>query len=431
ANQDEAGMYQARNRLSPRKIVTLAVPDLFGGTEDNVFSRLLLKSQPEAEGNIWNRMLLGELGSVFNRAWGYIGLIPLLLSLIGSAGWRKEPHTRIWTVLGWGTLGLLVLLGIGSAHRLLSGFWKTIDVLDHTRAIYFTVLSLSVLSGFGYDRFQTGDLSEKAAKIAIGFGILILALIAGGMMAGSIFGDAIVRAGLAHLKTYATEFPYNQNRPPFYEEGIQRIPGMIRSTIPILYNPVLQLLGFGCAALLAIRGKLSRNFFAMIILLLTITDLGYHGMNDPPLLFAAREQLYPLVGAPLSQLDSTNYRTMELQSRKLDVELPLEHYDQLGIYRRRGNRYFDFDAFDFVGRADSLMPYRIPSASGYLSLYPARYQQLWSGRPNDNLQFLKPGESCDRYAGGWIDMQSIRYILTAPGTNSDKFQKIYDGPDLN
>src|SRR5262249_21347144 len=146
---------------------------------------------------------------------------------------------------------------------------------------------------------------------------------------------------------------------------------------------------------------------------------------------AAREQLYPLVGAPLSQLDSTNYRTMELQSRKLDVELPLEHYDQLGIYRRRGNRYFDFDAFDFVARADSLMPYRIPSASGYLSLYPARYQQLWSGRPNDNLQFLKPGESCDRYAGGWIDMQSIRYILTAPGTNSDKFQKIYDGPDLN
>src|SRR5262249_16462810 len=177
ANQDEAGMYQARNRLSPRKIVTLAVPDLFGGTEDNVFSRLLLKSQPEAEGNIWNRMLLGELGSVFNRAWGYIGLIPLLLSLIGSAGWRKEPHTRIWTVLGWGTLGLLVLLGIGPAHRLLSGFWKTIDVLDHTRAIYFTVLSLSVLSGFGHDRFQTGDLSEKAAKIAIGFGILILALI--------------------------------------------------------------------------------------------------------------------------------------------------------------------------------------------------------------------------------------------------------------
>jgi membrane protein YfhO len=158
-----------------------------------------------------------------------------------------------------------------------------------------------------------------------------------------------------------------------------------------------------------------------------MVDLGYHGWFDPPLRFSDPDKLYPPSIASIDFLKKNlgGYRVLEIQRRKPFPERPLKDYHQLGPYRRRGNRSFDFDSFDFVARPDSLMPYGIHSAGGYLSLYPKAFRELWNGSGNDTIQSAMPGEAIDRWSGGWIDMQGIRYILTSPHSRSDVYPVAY------
>jgi hypothetical protein len=414
---EAAPLYEGRNHVSPRKLITLAIPDFYGRTDLNVFSRLLLKPEPEGAGNIWRRLVLGEVGSVYNRLWVYIGLIPFLLSLIGLV----DRRARFWTILGWGPIFLLIALNLDFVHRTLQSISATFDMLDQTRLLILTIISFCVLSAFGLDRLVSDpELNKRVAKVCIGAAAILAILIFGLWLCAGPFATRLITAADSY---YAAQ-THLDNTASFYTEGSEAIPQMFRQSIPILIFPFLLLSAF--AAFL-----LKGNKTPAMILLLTVLDLFYHGRTDPPVYFSNSTELYPSTASiNFLKQHQQDYRVLEIQNRRPFLEKPLNHYSQLGLYRRRGNRFFDFDAFNFVARPDSLMPYGIRSAGGYLSIYPRRFRELWNGRGNDTLQFAKSEEDIDRWKGGWIDMQAIRFIIADPNSYSNVFRAVYRDPGL-
>lgn len=426
-------IYENRNHLSPRKFVTLAVPDLYGHTENNLFSRLMLKSAPEASGSLWKKVLLGEVGSVYNRVWAYIGLLPLLLAF--AALLKRSAESRFWFALGLSPLVLLFSLNFEFVHRVISSFWHGFESLDQMRTTVVYLFCFSVLAGFGLDavvtqRDRLAGSSKWLLRSAVSFvGILIAA-----MLLNSIFSNYIVRSGMEYFEAHRAEWLAINSIPSFFEEGIHSIPDMVAGSLSILWLPAFVLLVFSFAVRRLCQGRLSAAGFGVVVLALAVLDQGYHGMNDPPLHYSTRADLYP-PATTIPSLDflahrDPQFRVLEIQQKKASLEMPLEHYNQLGQYRRRGIRYFDYDAFDFVARPDTLLYYGIPTAGGYWSVYPVRFQQLWSGRTVDTLVYVKPGEPVDRWRGGWIDMQAIRYFVAAPGANSNVYPTVYQGKDL-
>jgi hypothetical protein len=426
-------IYENRNHLSPRKLVTLAIPDFYGHTENNLFSRLLLKSAPEASGSIWRKVLLGEVGSVYHRVWAYVGLLPLLLAfaalLTGSA------DVKFWFLLGVSPLVLLFSLNFEFVHQMISSFWRGFESLDQMRTTVVYLFCFSVLAGFGLDAVIAGSdrllrMSKWLLRCAVCFTVMLTAV----TLLNSIFSAAIIRSGLEHFQAHRTEWLTLNPIPSFFEEGIRSIPDMVSDSLSLLWFPALLIFAFALSLRFHCNRRLSAAGFGAVALALVVLDLGYHGMNDPPLYYSAQADVYP-ASASIPSLDflahrDPQFRVLEIQQKKRSLELPLQHYNQLGSYRRRGIRYFDYDAFDFVARPDTLLYYGIASAGGYWSVYPVRFQQLWGGRTVDTLVYVNPGEPVDRWRGGWIDMQAIRFLLAAPGAVSNVYPAVYQGKDL-
>lgn len=409
---EAAPLYEGRNHVSPRKLITIAIPDFYGRTELNVFSRLILKPNTEGQGNIWRRLVLGELGSVYNRVWVYVGLIPFILALIALT----DRRSRFWSILGVFPILLLIALNIDFIHRAAQSVVPGFDMLDQTRLLIFTIISFCALSGYGFDRLLSDPVfCKRVAKVCIGFAALLAVTITALWLCTSVFATQLVTAADSYFSAQA----HLDSTASFYTEGAEAIPQMFRQSIPILIFPFLLLSAF--AAFL-----FTGNKTPAMILLLTVLDLFYHGRTDPPVYFSNASEMYPSTASiDFLKKHQQDYRVLEIQNRRPFLEKPLNHYSQLGLYRRRGNRYFDFDAFNFVARPDSLIPYGIRSAGGYLSIYPRRFRELWKGRGNDTLQFAKSEEDIDRWKGGWIDMQAIRFILADPNAESSVFRAIY------
>ena len=85
---ETAEMYAGRNFLSPRKLPTLLIPNLYGETENNVLSKLFLKPPLEMKDGFWERLVFGQPGSVYNRILAYVGLLPFLFSLFSLRLWN-------------------------------------------------------------------------------------------------------------------------------------------------------------------------------------------------------------------------------------------------------------------------------------------------------------------------------------------------------
>ncbi|HSE41524.1 MAG TPA: YfhO family protein, partial [Acidobacteriota bacterium] len=226
--------------------------------------------------------------------------------------------------------------------------------------------------------------------------------------------------------------PWNLNNKSFYMEAFGAIPSMFRDTAEILKLPTLIVFSTLVVVMLLARGKVSFSFCVQVIIGLTIVDLLYHGRTDPPVYFTSPEFFEPkgIESLDFLQKNTETARVLEIQKLKPFPETPLTSYSMLDEYYTRGVRFFDFNSFVFVARPDSLLHYSIPSASGYLGFYPSRYYKLHHGRPNDILHFVKPEESVDTLIDGWVDMQAIRYILTVPGTVSQRYAVAYSSGDL-
>lgn len=427
SSAETAQMYEGRNHVSPRKLITLAVPDLFGKTDRNIFSRLLLKP-PAPTSGFWTRLLFGEYPSLYNRIWAYCGLLTLLIAF--TAPVRKQAG--FWFTFAVLPLLFLVLLNFDFLRFVFRAVWQGVDRIDHTRSMVITALCISILGGYGIDSvWRNRALAQKLGKLLLISGVVFGAVIIIGTLLAGAWKEQIVARGIAYYETNRAIAPWNENEESFVREAIESTPDMIRSSLSILQFPVM--LGIGAAVVLMLfgYGRLRTEYFAAFFLVLTLCDLGYHGRSDPPLYFSTAKMLSP--SAPSLQFlqkQTGNFRVLEIQRRKRTPDLPLKSYSDLGRYRTRGLNFFDFQTFDFVARPDSLLFERIATAGGYLSIYPDAIRNLWNGRPNDNLQFAQPEEAIDRWHGAFIDLQSIRYILADPGAVSSRYPIAYGGKDL-
>ncbi|HSE39807.1 MAG TPA: YfhO family protein, partial [Acidobacteriota bacterium] len=226
-SSDTAEMYGGRNFLSPRKLPTLFVPDLFGQTENNVFSKLLLKTPLDKTDGFWGRLIFGQPGSVYNRILAYVGLLPFLFALlsintlIGRAGVsagrrmastearppvRETGHVRFFWLLALIPLLFLTLTNFKIFNDLVSWFWNGARTLDHSRILVLCVFSFSVLSAFGFDLLQSESHRRTVMSLfkitAVTFAILLVL-----MMIGGFAGSILQQRGLSYYSQHMGSFP--------------------------------------------------------------------------------------------------------------------------------------------------------------------------------------------------------------------------------
>lgn len=366
-------------------------------------------------------MIFGQPGSVYNRILAYIGLLPFLFSLLSINSW-KSIHVRFFWLVALTPLLFLILTNFKIFNDFVSWLWSGSRTLDHSRILILCVFSFSVLSAFGIDliRFESHrKVATSICTIAASIFAVLLAL----MLTGSIFGSFIQQSGMNYYSQHLDSFPWNQNDKSFYLEAFTAVPSMFADTAKMLALPTLLVFSTLIVITLLARGKIQLSFCISLIVGLTIIDLLYHGRTDPPVYFTSPGNFEPkgIESLNFLQKNTETSRVLEIQKLKPFLDTPLKSYSLLDEYYTRGVRFFDFNSFDFVARPDSLLHYSIPTASGYLGFYPSRYFQLHRGRPNDILHYVKPGQGLEKWSGGWIDMQAIRYILAVPETASQVY----------
>ena len=427
---ETAEMYAGRNFLSPRKLPTLLIPNLYGETENNVLSKLLLKPPLEMKDGIWERLVFGQPGSVYNRILAYVGLLPFLFALFSLRLW-SDHRIRFFWLLAVFPLLFLTLLNFDLFNKIVSFFWSGARTLDHSRLLVLCVFASSILAAFGLDAVQTLAHRKTAVSllkittIVFAFGFVFLTT-------AGIMGTTLQKNGGNYYSAQQKSYPWNQNAESFYSEAFSTLPSMFAETAKIFAIPTLLCLIATILLILLARGKIAAPICMSLIVGLTFVDLLYHGRTDPPIYFSPSEAFAPKGIESLEFLaqKAKGSRVMEVQKLKEFPDVPLKNYSSLDEYYTRGVRFFDFNSFEFVTRPDSLLHYTIPTSSGYLGFYPSRYFRLHRGRPNDILHYVKPAESLDVWSGGWIDMQGIHYILAAPGTTSEKYPVAHSSKGL-
>lgn len=400
--ETQASVYEGRNHLSPRRLPTLLIPDLYGHCEENVFSKLILNAgYPEAKG--WTgRLIWGEKGTVFNRAWGYIGIPAFFLMLIGF--WNARGPARFFGWLAAVVILFQVLLCWELFHDLCTKLWSGFDTLDHTRTIVLYVLAASILAAQGMEFLsgQQGTSIRRLIAFAAAGCLALIAILHAIPLISNI--PALVQQSSTASETFSAAF---------YQDAGTKIAMGFHQSAQILYAPLTILAAlYACLRMLS-SGRWTATQTQTAILLLSLFDLTYRGWTDPPLEYTERARLYPAPQQVIEflQKDTDTFRVYELHRKRPLPALPLTNYGDLQIVRRGAIRFFDPQSVEFVLRPNVLMAYGIDSAGGYMSLYPGRYKNLWSGRGMDTLKALKPGQSTESWNAPWIGMQNIKYIL--------------------
>lgn len=418
----QASLYSGRNHLSPRKLPTLAIPDLYSRTEENVFSKLLLSPpEPEAKG-FWGKLIWGEKGFVLNRSWGYIGILGFCFMILGFLVPGSVYRFHRWMIFL--ILSFQVLLCFKAFHVLCLKLWPGFDTLDHTRTIALYIFSASVLAAAGLDHISELRTRMKWLGRVLAAGIIVLLLLVMGLhIAPALLGVAERIQQLAGTNTnpdFAKEF---------FLDAAQKITTGFHQSAEILYAPLILLTGLFLALRMWLRNAGTLRRFQFVIIVLALADLLYHGWTDPILVYTDRKALYPQTSKTVEFLkqDPEQFRVYELQRKKPLPSTPLKDYSLLEHFRKGSIRFFDFRSVDFVFRPNTLLAYGIPSAGGYLSLYPGRYKKLWEGRGMDVLKAIKPGQSIQEWNAPWIGMQNIKYIAVPEEIDTGNWRPVYRG----
>jgi Bacterial membrane protein YfhO len=417
-----ASLYSGRNHLSPRKIPTLIIPDLYSRVEENVFSKVILSPpSPDAKG-FWGRLLWGEKGFILNRSWGYIGIAGFLFMLIGFGSHKPSMQFHKW--MSAGVLLFQILLCIKQIHNICLHVWPGFDTLDHTRTIALYVLSASVLAAAGLDRIS--EMPGRLRNILYSCVGIAAALI---LVAVLLHAAPSILNVSGHIKNQAATNTNPNFSRQFFADAGNKIEASFSSTAAILYLPVLLISAISLLLLLLQRKVVTLKTFQAGILVIALIDLVYHGWTDPPLVYTERKALYPESSKAVEflQRDPDKFRVYELQWKKPLPQLPLENYSMLDYLRKSSIRFFDFRSVDFVMRPNTLLAYNISSAGGYLSLYPGPYKELWAGRGMDVLKAVKPDRSVESWNAPWIGMQNIKYVAVAQEAPTGNWQPAYEG----
>ncbi len=419
----QSSSYEGRNHLSPRKLPTLLIPDLYGHHLENAYSKLLLKPPDRKTKGVVGRLIWGEKGSALNRAWGYVGFITFFLMI---AGWITAA--RPISYFRWLSLGVIafqVLLCWQPFHNFCTRLWSGFDTLDHTRTIILYSFSACILAAQGMEYLDGWKLRRRLVlwSLYVWLFVLVLTFPATHM--------------LAHRLEYTQGLIHNSEQtewmtPDFYIDAAPQIENGIRESAGILIPPIILTVIFILLVRLWFHGRLSTPVLQTLVIMIVAADLLHRGWTDPPLEFTSPERLYPRGSKVLQFLknDPDLFRVYELQRKKNLPTLPLSRYSDLELFRKGSIRFFDFRSVDFVFRPNTLLYYGIDSAGGYLSLYPGRYKELWNGRGMDVLKAIKPGQSGDAWNAKWIGIQNIKYVLFPEEVPTDNWRPVFQAEGI-
>ena len=361
---------------------------------------------------IWERLVFGQPGSVYNRILAYVGLLPFLFALFSLRLW-SDHRIRFFWLLAVFPLLFLTLLNFDLFNKIVSLFWSGARTLDHSRLLVLCVFAFSILAAFGLNALQTLVHRKSAVSllkittIVFAFGFIFLTT-------AGLMGTTLQNSLRNYYSAQQKSFPWNQNADSFYSEAFATLPAMFAETAKVFVIPTFVCLTAAILLILLARGKIAAPICMSLIVGLTFVDLLYHGRTDPPIYFTPSEAFEPKGIESLEFLaqKTKESRVMEVQKLKEFLDVPLKNYSSLDDYYTRGVRFFDFNSFEFVARPDSLLHYTIPTSSGYLGFYPSRYFRLHRGRPNDILALRQTRRKVSMFGaeGGSTCKQSATFL---------------------
>jgi len=324
--------------LPPYQTIKLLFPFLFGSLQESFYGLPYF--------GLW---ILAELT-------GYVGLLSLLLSAIGTTIYRKNSTTWFW--LGIGVLVFLLALG---------GFTPLAKIMYHVplfnkfrapaRHLLEVTLAVSVLSGIGINAIQKQLASKKTIlrTLLVGLGIMLMGL------TSILFFST-------QLKAFAAE------------QGIEKIEFLPWSNPAVGFPLVIFLLA---SVTLFFWSRQSQSRFRQLVLLsVLIIDLGsfgwfvdwkYHSPEKSILTAPDSAQRYK------SLIQNTSQRMVPIR----------------GV----------------MGSTDEIPPnlsklWGVPNASGYATLILSRIIELLSMSPSGGV------------TGAWssphnrsLDVMAIRYVF--------------------
>lgn len=413
-----ASPYAGRNHLSPRKMITLLIPDFYGHHQENAFSKLLLNPADDDAKGLAGRLIWGEKGSVFHRSWGYIGMVPILLMIVGCMKVSQPFSFYRW--LAFAVLGFQVLLCFEPLHRLCLTLMHTFDTLDHTRTIALFSFAGAILAARGVDTVVVGrkETLRKARVLLLVAAALCVAIIFILWIQPIDVDRLVSTVRNPHQERYASEF---------FIDAVPKISRGIQQSAQIFYVPVLILVTLLVTLSLFLKDKLSSSGFKVALLVISVCDLYHRGWNDPELVYANRSDVFPpkSVVQQFLEKDASQFRIYELHKKRPLPPLPLRKYSDLERVRKGSIRFFDPLSVEFVFRPNTLMPTGIQTAGGYMSLYPGRYKDLWDGRGMDILKAFKPGQSAESWNMPWVGMQGIKYVLIPEEVDTGDWKPVF------
>lgn len=255
----------------------------------------------------------GKRPQIEMTAW--VGVIPLLLSLIGAAGHRAsgifrghetrgpnheskpgspKPEARgpgFWTITA--VVGFLLALGRWSPFRLI-GLEPTLGIFSGpARALILTEFSLAILAGFGFDRLRT--TSVRVVRFVGAISLAAAVLIAGGFLVLNVFPEGVHHLGERAVDRLIVGRPEHVLSRAAYSEKVTYLIERLSSWGVNLQNPSIAisfLLLSGSSSILLVSSRRSaiihdstlahRRVMIGVIVLATAVELVVIGWQIHP-----------------------------------------------------------------------------------------------------------------------------------------------------
>lgn len=396
--QGETTYHQVVSYALPKlETLRLIMPDFFGSPTTHAYFDLTTFREtpvgPNALGQLTDPPHTIDWGvKNYVEAGGYVGVVPLLLAAVGVIASR---HRLRWLFAGLAVVSLLLALGTPLYALIYYGLPFFSQLRTPFRWLYPFDFSMAVLAGLGADWLWL----SKSRRVAVAGGSLGEREVGGRVLRQRLIRTALpwlpAVAGIGGLLAVALSLAMRHRSVALADRILARRPELQKafSSGAMLYSYELRNLAI-FFALLAVGGGLiafiistrhqkGRAIAAALLLATIVGDLFFFGMP-----FATK--------APATILD---------QHLDLTAVLPPN---------LAGPRITSLGDPE-VPPANLAVLLGLPDVSGYDTIIPRRFVQLWSLiEPPDDLPYNRIGRLHQTSSLGSpiLDLLGVRYVLT-------------------
>ncbi|MFP4056580.1 MAG: hypothetical protein ACLF0G_06905 [Candidatus Brocadiia bacterium] len=373
-----AHRYVGANQVSVAELVTYLAPNLYGHPAlHDPFAHLV------------------AVPNFLTRHGGYVGVLPLVLAVVALGGVRRRPRVACHAALAFGSVGLLVVLGLG-LERVVMSVFPAFGSVHAKRLVVVYSVSASVLAGFGLDALlASGEGGRRRAARAVGLaalaGVLLVMLLDG-------TGRAVGPGEGSGLRAWV-------------EEARRLAPGGL---LVLFYGVGVPLGLLGAAwGLLRFGPRLGRGPWAVLLVAFAAGDLLAQARLYNP--FVPRELVYPRT--PTTEWLAAREGTFRISG----VSPPVEP----------GHPRLDWWARRFKGDTlppNTAMPYRLADVRGRSSLFPGwvrEYAQAATGNPD--IRVLMDYRAAE-HRGSLVARLAPRYVVSPQPLEGEEFALRRRGP---